>query len=141
MEPKVSIIININARFTQGLKRQIMNNPTYIAGAGNPCHLLKKGAFGPERAWVHPGLRSLRLGACDGGLSPAQASCANEGRARVTGAGESATSLHHKIDALNAAFYPRLYTNIPTYFTTSIITTAAPPLPLLPMKVGVGDPE
>lgn len=57
MEPKVNITINISVRLTRNLKRQIMNNSTYISGAGDPCYLLKKVAFGPERACKPPRLQ------------------------------------------------------------------------------------
>lgn len=46
-----------------------MNNPTPISGVDNPCLLLKKVAFGPERAWIHLGPRSLQLGLHGGGLA------------------------------------------------------------------------
>lgn len=80
-------------------------------------------------------------GVYDGGLSPAQASCASDGRALGDRSWRKLSPLlHHEISVLNAAFYPRLYTHLRRYFTKSVIQTAALPLPLL-MKVGVGDPE
>lgn len=104
-----------------------MNNTTSISGGGKPCHLWKKVAFGPERAWIPP---TPHLPLVPWWMKPSRA-------LPLCGAGNRERApLDIPRHTLSAAFNPRLYTHV--YFTRSITQMAALPAPFLLREVGVG---